>query len=127
MIGPHFFDQADGAVLDRVELDGIEREQIFLIFGSVFHQVNVVGGTGAELLCKSGADPEHKAAVRHRQVVHHQMMRHAGRNQKKIAGRRCVEHPVDFQGDRPFEKEIELIMGMRMFFYAGYIDGAVIV
>ena len=33
MIGPHFFDQADGAVLDRVELDGIEREQIFLIFG----------------------------------------------------------------------------------------------
>ena len=94
---PHFFDQADGAVLDRVELDGIEREQIFLIFGSVFHQVNVVGGTGAELLCKSGADPEHKAAVRHRQVVHHQMMRHAGRNQKKIAGRRCVEHSVDFQ------------------------------
>ena len=84
MIGPHFFDQADGAVLDRVELDGIEREQIFLIFGSVFHQVNVVGGTGAELFCKSGADPEHEAAVRHRQVVHHQMMRHAGRNQKKI-------------------------------------------
>ena len=97
MIGPHFFDQADGAVLDRVELDGIEREQIFLIFGSVFHQVNVVGGTGAELLCKSGADPENKAAVRHRQVVHHQMMRYAGRNQKKIAGRRCVEHSVDFQ------------------------------
>ena len=48
MIGPHF-QSSDGAVLDRVELDGIEREQIFLIFGSVFHQVNVVGGTGAEL------------------------------------------------------------------------------
>ena len=27
----------------------------------------------------------------------HQMMRHAGRNQKEIAGRRCVEHSVDFQ------------------------------
>ena len=25
MIGPHFFDQADRAVLDRVELDGIRR------------------------------------------------------------------------------------------------------
>ena len=30
-------------------------------------------------------------------VMHHQMMRYAGRNQKKIAGRRCVEHSVDFQ------------------------------
>ena len=44
MIGPHFLNQSDGAVLNRVELDGIEREQIFLIFGSVFHQVNIVGG-----------------------------------------------------------------------------------
>ena len=44
MIGPHFLNQSDGAVLDRVELDGIEQEQIFLIFGSVFHQAEKYAG-----------------------------------------------------------------------------------